>query len=90
MKRCLLVPDKVRSDWRYRAKIRDYMERAFSNVEVTRVYITMDGKRCLVSVTKLEPLGTERRGYPEFEKKVYDLTFELERAPWGNYTEVPA
>lgn len=91
MRRCLLVPDKVRSVWDYRAEIRRYMEQhVFPKSEVTRVYITPDEKRCLVSAIQLEPIGTERHGYPEFEKHIVNLTFELEKSPFGAYMEVSA
>ena len=89
--RCLLVPDDMVSRWEFRAKVREYMERyAFSKSKVTRVFITADNKRVLVSVESLESLGTENRGYPEFEKVERCYTFDLEYAAWGDFTEVPA
>ena len=87
---CLQVPEYMRSEWGFRAKLRQFFEgKVFPDYEVTRVFMTEDGKRCHVSIVDLEPLGTGRRGYPEFDKKVYNITYDVKPAPNGNFDILP-
>ena len=87
MGKCVLVPESVRKRSELYAGLRRYFETAYSAAVVKRVFLSRDATRCHVSLETLKPLGTNGRGYPEFERTERNAVYEVERSPFSDFAE---
>ena len=87
MRGCLLVPESTRKRSDVFAGARRYFESAYSGSVVKRMFISRDERRCHVELETLIPMGTNGRGYPEFEHITTIKTLDVERTPFSDFAE---